>query len=1058
VEIRILGPLEVVGDDGQVMDVGGPRPRALLIALALAGGHPVSVDQLLDQVWQGERAMDRNRLQVHISRLRRTLGAECISTRAGGYALAVQAGVLDADQFERLAAAGRAALKLQDAATAAELLRRALGLWRGAPLAEFADTGFAPPVITRLDEARLAAIEDRIEADLLLGGDGELTGELEALVRVHPLRERLWGQLIIALYRSGRQGDALGAYQRARAVLADQLGVDPGPELRRLESAVLSQDPTLGVPGVGPGLADRPRSGNLPAVRGALIGRRAELGHVASLLQDSRLVSVVGVGGAGKTRLAIEVARSLAGGYRDGAWLVELAPVASGAGATDVASTAAGALGVAPDAASGAGLGMLERLSEFLSRRQLLLVLDNSEHVIAGAAAVADYLLARCPDLRILATSRESLAVAGESLWPLPPLAAAEASDLFVARARAIAPGLQLDEPTMKTVAEICARLDGLPLAIELAAARVRAFAPGDLLARLGDRFRLLTAGTRTALPRHATLRAVVDWSYDLLFDEERRVFERMSVFAGPCPLEAAERVCGGHPVGAEDVADLLARLVDKSLVTATPTGRGIRFSVLQTLAQYGEERLAGRDDLGDVRARHARWAASLADVTDGAHTAAWFAAIGESLDDVRRGMESALASADADTSLGIACGLGWFWSMGGVVDDCWRWLTAGLALGSAGTARRVRALAAAEQVALAQGRDHALEYGEEAVGLGRTAGDQLALARAAVLHGSALTGLFDQRERGVQLLNEAGALLEAEGDDWSLATSALARGASALARGDLDQAQDLLRRAADHFAGIHNARGAAAALRHLADLAIVRGRYDDAIAALREALNGLDADATAAITSMAQLGCLCAIQGRFGEADRWHASALAAAENQQHLPLLAFACNARGLTLRRRGLLPEAEQCHQRALSICRERGLPAPTSMAHASLGYIAEVRNDMAAAERHHRISLNAACEAADRQAQALALEGLASTASLRDDPRTAGKLLGAATALRAGNVVTAVGAATAQRGIALGNLDRVDIDRTIARVGGCAAYDSAYAEGLQDPQAVLDTLRA
>jgi predicted ATPase/DNA-binding SARP family transcriptional activator len=1059
VEIRVLGPLEVVGDDGHVMDVGGPRPRALLIALALAGGYPVPADQLLDQVWRDEQPMDRNRLQVHISRLRRTLGGDHISTQAGGYALAVPAGALDADQFERLAADGCAALKREDAATAADLLRQALGLWRGAPLAEFADSGFAAPVITRLEETRLAAIEDRIEADLILGGDGELTGELEALVRAHPLRERLWGQLIVALYRSGRQGDALGAYQRARAVLADQLGVDPGPELRRLESAVLSQDPTLGGPGAGRRPADRARSGNLPAARNALIGRRAELGQVASLVQDSRLVSVVGVGGAGKTRLAIEVARSLTGGYRDGAWLVELAPVAStagAAGAADVASAAAGALGVAPGAAS--GLGMLERLSEFLSRRQLLLVLDNCEHVVAGAAAVADYLLARCPDLRILATSRESLAVAGESLWPLPPLAAAAASDLFVARARAIAPGFQLDEPTKQTVAEICARLDGLPLAIELAAARMRAFAPGDVLARLGDRFRLLTAGARTALPRHATLRAVVDWSYDLLFDEERRVFERMSAFAGPCPLEAAEQVCTGDPVGAENVADLLARLVDKSLVTATPTDRGIRFSVLQTLAQYGQERLAARDDLADVRARHARWAASIADVADGAHTAAWFTAIGESLDDVRRGLESALASGDADTALGIAVGLGWYWGLGGVVDDCWRWLTASLALGPAGAARRVRALAAAEQVALGLGHDHALDYGEEAVGLARAAGDGPALALAALFHGSALTGLFDHRERGIRLLDEAGVLLEAEGDDWSAGTGALARGAAALARGDLDRAQVLLRGAADRFADIDDAQSTAAALHNLAGIAIARGRYDDAIAALREALTGLDAGATAGITSMAQLGCLCAIQGRSGEADQWHASALAAAENQQHMPLIAFACNAKGLTLRRRGRLAEAEQCHQRALTIGRERGLPASLAMAHASLGYIAEVHNDAAAAERHHLVSLNAACEGADRQAQALALEGLASTASLRDDPKAAGKLLGAATALREGNVVTAVSAHLAHRGSALGHLDRVDIDRTIARVGGCAAYDSGYAAGLHDPQAVLDAVRA
>jgi predicted ATPase/DNA-binding SARP family transcriptional activator/tetratricopeptide (TPR) repeat protein len=1055
VEIRVLGPLEVVGDDGQVLDVGGPRPQALLIALALAGGHPVPADQLLDEVWRGEPATDRNRLQVHISRLRRTLGGDCISTRAGGYALAVQAGALDADQFEHLAAEGRTALQREDAARAAELLRRALGLWRGAPLAEFAETGFAPPVITRLEEARLAATEDRIEADLMLGEHGRLTGELEALVRAHPLRERLWGQLIVALYRSGRQGDALAAYQRARTMLADELGVDPGPELRRLESAVLSQDPALGAPAPAPTAPEPRSSGNLPAARNELIGRRAELGMVASLLQASRLVTVVGVGGAGKTRLAVEVARSLIGGYRDGAWLVELAPVA---GDADVASAAAAALGVAPDAAPGASRGALERLSDFLSGRQLLLVLDNCEHVVAGAAAVADHLLARCPDLQILATSRESLAVDGESLWALPPLAAGDARDLFVVRARAIAPGFPSDEPTLRTVAEICARLDGLPLAIELAAARMRAFAADDVLARLGDRFRLLTAGARTAPPRHATLRAVVDWSYDLLFDEERRVFERMSVFAGACPLEAAEQVCAGDPVSADNAADLLARLVDKSLVTATPTDRGIRFGVLQTLAQYGQERLAARGELADVRARHARWIASVADVPDGGHSTAWFAAFGEFLDDARRGMEWAQATGDADTLLSIVFGFGWFRGMGGVVDDYWRWLTASLALGATGTERRVGALILAEQLALAQGRDHALEYGEEAVALGRAAGDRMALAMAAVEHGSALTGLFDQRERGLLLLDEAGQILEADGTGWSLGLGAVVRGVTAFARGDLDQARDLLRRAADRFTDAGNAHGAAAVLHNLADVAIVGGRYDDAIAALREALTGLDAGAAAGITSMAELGCLLAIRGRSGEADRWHASALAAAEKQQNLPLLAFACNAKGLTLRRRGHLADAERCHLRVLDICRERGAPAALAMAHSSLGYIAESRNDLAAAEQHHRASLNAACEAADRESQAVALEGLASAASLRDDPGTTGKLLGAATALREGSVVTALGAHTEQRGIALGHLDRVDIDQTIARAGGCDGYDAAFADGRQDPQAVLNAERA
>ena len=930
-------------------------------------------------------------------------------------------------------------------------------MWRGQPLAEFADTGFAAGVITRLEEARLAVTEDRIEAELMLGAHGELAGELEALVAAHPLRERLWGQLMLALYRSGRQGDALGAYRRARTVLADELGIDPGTELQQLEAAVLAQDPVLAAPAGQIAEPAGHAADNLPAAASALIGRDAEVDAVGELLRSSRLVTITGTGGVGKTRLAIEVARGLAGNYQDGAWLVELAPVGDDAG---VAAAMAGTLGVIPESGRDADAGQLRRLGEFLARRQALLVLDNCEHVITGAARAASHLLARCPQLEILATSRESLAVAGECLWPLEPLGMDAAAELFEARARAAVPGFPADEQTMTAIGEICARLDGLPLAIELAAARMRALAPGDVLARLGDRFRLLVGGLRTAPPRHHTLRAVIDWSYELLFDDERRVFEAMSVFAGPCPLEAAEQVCTGPDIAQADVADLLARLVDRSLIGSAQTSRGVRFRMLQTLADYGRERLAERGELAAVRARHARWVASLAGVTDGEHTPMWFGSVAEFIADVRRAMDSALAADDSVAAPIIACGIGWLLDDGMFSgEDCWQWVSAALALAPAGTALRVRALATAGQFALAQGRDNAVAYGEEAVELGRAVGDRPALAFASILHSYTLTGYFAQRQRAVSLLEEASALLQAEADGWSQAMARLTRGVALLAQSEPGRAQPPVRAAARRFADMGNGRSATDALRHLADLAVVSGEYDDAIAALREALAFGETNDAPRIISMAKIGCLYALQGQFDQSDKWHAQAIALAEGQQHPSLLAYTCNARGLSCRVRGRFDEAERWHRRALELCQRRGMSSGIAMALASLGHIAERRGDCDAAHRHLGASLTAAWTVADRQAQALALEGLAGVASRHGDEGTTGRLLGAASVLREGTVGAVLGAATAMRGMTLGRLaaiDRTGIDRAIGGVGDRDAFDAAYTQGAGDPLAVLSAV--
>ena len=1019
-------------------------------------------ERLLDDVWGGEQSPERNRLQVHVSRLRRTLGDDRIVTRGGGYALEMPDDGLDANRFESLVASGRNALEAGDAWNASRVLSDGLGLWRGSVLAEFADSEFARPVITQLEESRLATLEDRIQADLVLGRHGELVGELEALVQEHPLREGLWAQLITALYRAGRQGDALRAFQRARRELADELGIDPGPALKALEAAVLSQDPSLAVPSAPQPQADRRpgRVDNLPLAPGLLIGRTADLASVASALQAGRIVTVVGAGGVGKTRLAIEVGRSLLDGYPDGVWLVDLAAVAD---ATAVSAAFNLTMRVEPESGPGATTSARERLAEFLNDRQVLLVVDNCEHVVGEVAGIAEFLLARCEGLRILATSRERLSVAGESLWPLEPLPLDDAVTLFLARARAVVPGLAADQPTMTTAATICARLDGLPLAIELAAARLRAFTANDILARLDDRFRLLTGGSRTALPRQQTLRAVVDWSYDLLFDEERRVFEAVSIFASEFTVHAAEQICADDSISPDDIADVVARLVDKSLLTAVQTEAGSRFRLLQTLADYGRDRLVASGDHAAVCARHARWVMSFVEVPDAAHGSAgqnWFATINRSLDDIRQAMEWTLESADPDTALAIAGGLGWFWNMGGRIDDCWRWLTAALALSPAATPRRVRALTWAGTVGVSRDRGRALTCGAEAVELARILDDRPALALAAVMHGSVLTGFFDQRARSVELLEEAHRAYELEGDDWSRATADLTGGLSALAQGDPDRAWPFLHTAANRFRGQGNPWAAATALQHLADIDIWRGRYDDAISALDQALSGLGAVGATGISGAlsVRVGTLCAMQNRFEETDRWYAQALAAAEKQRDVPLLALVHNAQGESLRLRNRLDEAESHHRLALALFQQRSVAVGLAFTHASLGYLSELRNDAGTAERDHRASLDHACQAADRRAQARALEGLAGVASLNHDPDATGRLLGAASALR--DVATLLGGAVDLHQVTGGPLpstERIDVDRAIARLEDRDALNAAFAEGQSDPEAVIAQTR-
>ncbi|MFD7064912.1 BTAD domain-containing putative transcriptional regulator [Streptomyces sp. NPDC059906] len=574
----ILGPLDIRTDDGTPVDPGGPRPRALLTLLLLDAGRTVSAARLIDGLYGGEPpAGAANALQSQISRLRTRLAPHTpVEGGGAGYRVVTAPDSVDSHTFERLCGEGRAALAAGDHARAAAGLREALALWRGPALPDLPEV---PAAAARLTELRLTAVQDRVEADLALGGGPELVPELRALLSAHPLSERLYGQLMRALHSGGRPAEALTVYEEARRTLAEQLGADPSPELSALHRELLR--------GHTPTAARRPR---LPAQLTRCVGRDAELDRIAALFADARLVTLTGPGGTGKTRLAIEAA-----GRWDGpdspadVCFVELAPLTEGGQIPYAVLTA---LGVREGFRT-AGADATERLLTALEDREVLLVLDNCEHLVDAAAALAALLLGACPGVRVLATGRESLRVTGEALVTVPPLPPRPSAELFLERARAVRPGFD----GHARVPEICAALDGLPLAIELAAARLRTLAPDELADRLDDRFRLLNRGDRAKAPRHRTLRAVVEWSWELLDEEERELARRLTVFTGGATLEAVEAVCGvPHP------EDLLASLVEKSLLEHLSEGR---YRMLETLRAFAAEGLTGRDGLRDGHAAY---------------------------------------------------------------------------------------------------------------------------------------------------------------------------------------------------------------------------------------------------------------------------------------------------------------------------------------------------------------------------------------------------------------------------------------------------------------------
>ncbi len=665
----MLGPFEVRTDGGVLADVPGARLRGLLIALALEPGHAVPKAALVDWIW-GERPPSdaANALQRLVSRLRKALPEGLVEGQTDGYRLTVDPDAVDAVRFERLVGQART----DGDPRRVRLLREALALWRGAAMqgVGLQDSAAFDAAVTRLEGLRLTAMEDRFDAEVSLGHGAELVTELTDLVAAHPVRERLVAALMRALVAAGRDTEALLVYQRTREALADALGADPSPELSALHVALLRGEL---------GRREENRKTNVRAELTSFVGRDADVAVVRELIAEHRLTTVIGPGGSGKTRLATETARTLLGDLPDGAWLVELAAIGADG---DVARSTLAALGLRDALLSDTpNAEPTDRLIAAIREREALLILDNCEHVIESAASFAHRVLGESRRLRILATSREPLGITGEALWLVEPLALPEgdaspgaiesspAVQLLRDRAGAVRRDLAVDARTLSTMARVCRALDGMPLAIELAAARLRTMSLDQLANRLDDRFRLLTGGSRTALPQHRTLRAVVDWSWELLTDAERMVLRRLAVFSGGASLDAAERVCVGDLVERGEVLELLTALAEKSLLL-TEGDSAPRYRMIGTIKEYARDRLAEAGEADLARHAHLAYFTGLAETAEPhlrrAEQVEWLATLEAEHDNIGSAMRGALAAGEAHAAMRLAAGAGWYWWLSG--------------------------------------------------------------------------------------------------------------------------------------------------------------------------------------------------------------------------------------------------------------------------------------------------------------------------------------------------------------------------------------------------------
>ncbi|MEU9867592.1 BTAD domain-containing putative transcriptional regulator [Actinomadura sp. NPDC048021] len=993
----VLGPLAVWTDGGAPVRVPEAKVRTLLAVLLTRPGEPVSVDRLIDALW-GDRP-PRNplgTLQARVSQLRKALevgepgGRSLVAARPPGYALDAAPEAVDAARFA--AALGREAA---DPLARRRLLGDALALWRGPAFADFADAEFARAAIIELEEGRLVALERHARARLDLGEHAAVAAELAAPAASHPLREPLHALHLRALHLAGRQDEAFAGYHALRERLAEELGADPGPELAELHRSMLAEGP-----------APPPRAApRLPAALDELIGREDAVERGRALLAGHRLVTLTGPGGVGKTRLAVEIASRSIADHPDGVWMVELT------GPDDVAGQVARTLGLREESGGAP-------LAEALRGRRALLVLDNCEHVLEPVAELAGRLLADAPGLRVLATSREPLGIAGERLEAVPPLdlpghetapdALRESSAvrLFVARAAAASPGFALDDGTAPWVAAICRRLDGVPLALELAATRVRALGARELAARLDDRFRVLAGGRRGGPTRQRTLRAVIDWSWELLTGPERVALRRLAVHAGGCTLDAAEAV-------GDTGVDVLARLVDRSLVVRTEEGR---YRLLESVAAYALERLREAGEEDELRRRHVLHYTGLAEQAAqrlrGPEQGRWL----KLLDEEAANLRAALGDG---TGFRLVNALAWYWYLRGRFGEARRAFAG--ALSADGQASPARTEAATWLTAFTMLVGEGADSEELRQAALAEHDDPFAKARAEWLlsHVHWAYGDLTENERRV---DRALAVFRERDDRWFTAAALATRAKLAVGHGDLGSMERDAVRSAALFAEIGDPWGRLEASDALVRRAEITGDYAEAARLLRDGLRLAEESRMwpEASFRLAGLGRVALLTGALDEARDLHERALDLARRHMARSAEEFAEVGLGLVARARGDLDAAERHLRARLDWLRGIGGTAGLAFAHAQLGFVAEERGDADRALALHTEGLAAARAVGDPRAIALALEGLAGARSLAGDHAAAAGLLAEAGGLRAA------------AGAALPPGERRDVDRIAGRI--------------------------